>query len=128
MRLLLDTHIVLAIIDRELQERYPQWQKLLNATGVELCVSVASIWEIAIKTRLSKLKTQVPPHMIEGYLFDLEIEVLPVYAYHATTELEIDVPTRDPFDRLLIAIAQIENLRFVTDDRALADHPVTFRG
>ena len=65
--------------------------------------------------------------MIQQFLADAGIEIIPITSKHATTDLLVDVPTRDPFDRLLLAQAQIEGMRFVTVDRALADHPVTFR-
>jgi PIN domain nuclease of toxin-antitoxin system len=119
LRLLIDTHIVLAIVDRQLDQRYPVLARRFDSEGALLFVSIASLWEIAIKTRLKKLNPRVPPPLMPGYFADLEIPVLAISARH--------VPTRDPFDRLLLAQAQLEGMRFVTVDRALADHPVTFR-
>jgi PIN domain nuclease of toxin-antitoxin system len=127
VRLLVDTHIVLAIVDRQLEQRYPALARRFHAEGALLFVSIASLWEIAIKTRLKKLDPRLPPPLMPGYFANLEIPVLDITAKHATTDLEQDIPTRDPFDRLLLAQAQIEGMRFVTIDRALADHPVTFR-
>jgi len=127
MRLLLDTHIVVAILNRALTTRFPDWADVIEAPGTQLAVSVASIWEIAMKTRLGKLVPRLPPQEIEGYLVELGVEVLPVTAAHATVEVSPDVATRDPFDRILVATAIVEGLRFVTADQLLADHPVTFR-
>jgi PIN domain nuclease of toxin-antitoxin system len=127
LRLLIDTHIVLAIVDRQLDQRYPVLARRFDSEGALLFVSIASLWEIAIKTRLKKLNPRVPPPLMPGYFADLEIPVLAISARHATANLEHNVPTRDPFDRLLLAQAQLEGMRFVTVDRALADHPVTFR-
>jgi PIN domain nuclease of toxin-antitoxin system len=127
MRLLLDTHIVLSHLRDELTQDYPFAAPLLASPDAQLVVSVASIWEIAIKSRLGKLECPVDPEDMERFLTEAGFVVLPINAYHATAELDIDVPTRDPFDRLLVAIAQVELMRFVTADTALADHPVTFR-
>ena len=127
MKLLLDTHIVLAIIWRDLDDRYPHWAKMIQGAPSQSFVSVVSLWEIAIKTRAEKLDPQIPLSAIEGYLEELGFPILPISAAHVTKTIVPDIPTRDPFDRLLVAIAQTESMRLVTVDRALADHPVTFR-
>lgn len=127
MTLLLDTHIVLAIIWRELGERYPQWVDVIQEAPSEVAISSASLWEIAIKTRAEKLDPQIPLGEIEDFLLQLGFMILPISATHVMTKIVPDLSTRDPFDRLLVAIAQSEGLRLVTADRALVDHPVTFR-
>ncbi|MFM9973102.1 MAG: type II toxin-antitoxin system VapC family toxin [Beijerinckiaceae bacterium] len=127
MKLLLDTHFVLAFVDKKLEERFPQFANLLVSEDAELSVSVASIWEIAIKTRLKKLDPRIDPSDMPSYLAHIGIEILGMTVAHATAEVQPEPLTRDPFDRLLLAQAQIEGMRFVTVDRALADHPVTFR-
>lgn len=126
MRLLLDTHIVLAMVDHALDSRYPQWAPMLEDPAVQLNVSVASLWEIAIKFRIGKLDSRIAPELIDDYLRTLGVVVLPVAARHATLPLASDIPIRDPFDRLLVAVAQSEGLRFITADPALVSHPVTF--
>jgi PIN domain nuclease of toxin-antitoxin system len=127
VRLLFDTHFVISLVDRDLEERYPEFARVLAEKKPVLAVSVASIWEIAIKTRLKKLDPRIAPTLIPSYLTDLGISIIDVTSAHATANIDPDVPTRDPFDRLLLAQAQIEGMRFVTVDRALAYHPVTFR-
>ena len=127
MKLLIDTHIVLSIIDRKLELKYPQLARRIQTESALLFVSIASLWEITIKTRLKKLDPRLPPALMSGYFADLGIPILAITAEHATADLRQDVPTRDPFDRLLLAQAQIEGMRFVTADSKLADHPVTFR-
>jgi PIN domain nuclease of toxin-antitoxin system len=99
----------------------------LIAENPTLIVSIASIWELSIKSRLKKIDLRVPPAQLPSLLNELGIGLLAIQPEHVTAAINPDVPTRDPFDRLLIAQAQLENLRFVTVDRALADHPVTFR-
>ncbi len=92
-----------------------------------LAVSVVSIWEIAIKQELGKLPRALRPDTIAPLMRAQGAVVLDVTESHAAHLLYPLPPTRDPFDRLLLAQAQIEGMRFVTVDRALADHPVTFR-
>jgi PIN domain nuclease of toxin-antitoxin system len=127
VKLLIDTHILIAILDGDLSAAYPDLSRRIKSANLPMAVSIASIWEIAIKTRLQKLKPRVPPPLIPQFLSEAGIEVIPITFAHAITDLLVDVPTRDPFDRLLLAQAQIEGMRFVTVDKALADHPVTFR-
>jgi PIN domain nuclease of toxin-antitoxin system len=127
VRLLLDTHVVLAIIWRELDMRFPQWAAMINDAPSRAFISVASLWEIAIKTRADKLDPQIPLAQIEDYLVQLGFPILPISAAHAIARAQPEPTTRDPFDRLLVAIAQHERMHLVTIDRALADHPVTLR-
>jgi PIN domain nuclease of toxin-antitoxin system len=124
VRYLLDTHVVLAIIWRDVESRYPRWAELL-ADPSNCAVSTASLWEISIKTQAQKLDPQIPLNKIEGYLAALGFAILPILASHATAQAQPEPATRDPFDRALLAIAQLEGLRFVTADRSLAGHPAT---
>lgn len=127
MRLLLDTHIILAIVDKVLPDRFPAIAKVIVARGVVNVVSVASIWEIAIKTRLGKLVPALPVAVIPGYLQSIGTIILPVGISHVTAAADPEPETRDPFDRLLLAQCQVEGLKLVTVDRALADHPAALQ-
>jgi PIN domain nuclease of toxin-antitoxin system len=123
MRLLLDTHIVISHLRNDLDRDYPFAFELVADSRNAVAVSVATIWEIGIKSRLKKLECPVDLDDLEKSGF----VVLPVLSLHTVVEIHPDIPTRDPFDRLLVAIARTEGMRLVTVDRALADHPVTFR-
>jgi PIN domain nuclease of toxin-antitoxin system len=124
--LLLDSHYIVAIVDLSLQERFPAFYRFMIAQNPKMLVSVASIWELSIKSRLKKLDLRVAPADLPSFLGDLQIDLLAIKPAHATATIHPDVPTRDPFDRLLIAQAQIEGLRLVTADRALAGHPAVW--
>lgn len=124
MRLLLDSHILIAIAERKTEALPAQIRALLEQHGVEFIVSVASLWEIAIKFRLGKLPMTVPPEDLPELITGLGFELLPIFVPHAIAAVEPEPPTRDPFDRLLLAQCKIEGLRLATIDRALIDHPL----
>lgn len=68
-------------------------------------VSIASLWEIAIKIRLGKLSIKFPFEKFATYLSDNEIELLPISLEHLLQLLNLDLHHRDPFERLIIAQA-----------------------
>lgn len=123
MRLLVDTHVVLALNRGELKKRYPRLASLLNAHGNDLFVSVASIWEIAIKARIGKLDPGVPAGELEALAQAGGLAILPIIAAHAVADLSPEPPTRDPFDRMLLAQCAVEDMQLVTVDHPLAWRP-----
>ncbi len=125
MKVLLDTHVVLAVLRRRLADEFPHFALLLSQNGADASASVASLWEIAIKTRLGKLDAGIPLEAVVGFLKTSGIGLLPIEPAHVIAELDPLPPTRDPFDRLLLAQCQVENLRLLTIDRALVGHPLT---
>ncbi len=127
MKLLLDTHIVIWTIDRSLVRRYPEIARLLQDEANSSYVSAASLWEINIKVGIRKLDIDIKTAKIPDFLMSQGLYQLGIAAEHALHDVTPEPPTRDPFDRLLLAQAQIEGMRFVTADSKLADHPVTFR-
>lgn len=127
MTLLLDTHMLLASVREELAQQYPKHAVLVEEAEGPVFVSVASIWEIAIKNRLGKLQLPFPLDAISGYVSEAGFSVLPVELRHVLTEIEPIPATRDPFDRLLLAQCKVDRMRLVTIDRALADHPLAAR-
>ncbi len=127
MKLLLDTHIALSVIERSLSVKFPQFATVIRSTETNNYVSVVSLWEIAIKVRLGKLQSRVALAELPTVLKLQSISLLMMKSEHAVGEAIPEPPTRDPFDRMLVTQAQIEGMRLVTIDRALADHPVTFR-
>jgi PIN domain nuclease of toxin-antitoxin system len=79
----------------------------------DVYVSAASAWEIAIKTALGKLRTtrRAVDAVVEGGFLEL-----PIVFEHAEAVLQLPPHHRDPFDRLLIAVARLEDLTVVTSD------------
>jgi PIN domain nuclease of toxin-antitoxin system len=127
MRLLLDTHILLAILDKRTETFASSMRRLIAEPGGEFYVSVASLWEIAIKWRLGKLRLTPALHMLPDLLGGLGIELLAINEHHVLAAVEPEPLTRDPFDRLLLAQCQVEGLRLVTIDRALVSHAMAVK-
>ncbi|HEY4941531.1 MAG TPA: type II toxin-antitoxin system VapC family toxin [Rhizomicrobium sp.] len=127
MRLLLDSNIVVPLTRHEVDRLNVKIRSLLTQDGNEFVVSVVSLWEIAIKTRIGKLAADIALADLPAYLTGLGYSLLPIDEDHALAELADDPLTRDPFDRMLLAQCQIEGLKLVTADRALVDHPLAWR-
>lgn len=124
MRLLLDTHIVLALLQQGDAPLSANTLRMLRDPASALRGSVATLWEIAIKHRLGKLRLTFPLDALPRLLKELGAEIVEINELHALAEVFPEPPTRDPFDRLLLAQCQIEGFRLVTLDRALAGHPL----
>jgi PIN domain nuclease of toxin-antitoxin system len=127
MRLLLDTHILLALASRTIHELGSAPAAAVTSSENQSFASAASLWEIAIKTRIGKLKPALAPDRMPAYFRSLGLTLLVVDHVHAVTAADPEPPTRDPFDRLLLSQCLVENLRLVTLDRALAAHPLAWR-
>ncbi len=127
MKLLLDTHVFLALIGDGAASLPAAIAGLLRDGGHAHHLSAASLWEIAIKPRLGKLRLTLELGALPELLDRLGIKIVPIDANHALASAEPEPATRDPFDRMLLAQCQVEGLRLVTTDRALAAHPLTAR-
>ena len=111
MRLVLDTHTLIWWDDDRLPRRVTA--TIQNADAV--FVSAVTAWEIAIKTALGKL---VARGTVEDVLTDYGFSSLPISVRHADAVRRLAPHHRDPFDLLLIAQAQTEDLAIVTRDPA----------
>ena len=125
MRVLLDTHILIAIARNELATRFPSVDSLLTSAHSESFASVASLWEIAIKSRLGKLDPGAPLDQLASIFESYGFAVLDITRHHAVAFVEPEPFTRDPFDRMLLAQCKVEGMRLVTLDRALVNHPLS---
>ncbi len=116
MRLLLDTHIFLWVITGNSALKSPARRIIEGADQVY--VSAASIWEIAIKSRLGKIDAELGG-LVEAIEASGLVE-LPVRAMHTAGVAKLSLHHTDPFDRMLIAQAIAEPLRLLTADAMLA--------
>ncbi len=122
MKLLLDTHVFLwwALEEDRLPGRVAE---LVQDRGTDLLFSVASVWEAALKIdRLGLL--QDFEILLERAMRYFRLSILPVEMRHVLVSARLPVHHRDPFDRLLVAQAIVEDLPIVTGDAAIARYPV----
>lgn len=127
MRLLLDTNILVPVVDGTGRDLPRAIVRALARDDVELWASVASIWEVALKHRLRKLPLPCPLPDWPPALHSLNIIVMPIRTAHVIAAPEPALRTKDLFDRLLVAICAVENMRLVTRDRELRGHPLAWR-
>ncbi len=119
MRLLLDTHVLLWWIgDEPLSEAA---DREIRAARNVICVSAVSGAEIGVKTAVGKLRT---PDDLKGQLRRHRFTPLPVTLEHGLQVGKLPLHHNDPFDRLLVAQAQLENLTIVTRDTRIARYDV----
>ncbi|HWI85170.1 MAG TPA: type II toxin-antitoxin system VapC family toxin [Sphingomonas sp.] len=113
MRLLLDTHILLWWFNDDPKLR-PRLRQFIAEPGHDVLVSLASLWEIAIKRQLGKMEASAPE--IAGRLAEQQFELLPIGVDHLTVIEAMPRHHGDPFDHLLIAQAMIKQAAIVTID------------
>lgn len=117
MRLLLDTHALLWWLSDD--DALPaSAKKVISDKRNQILVSSASAWEITTKFRLGRLPAAVTlVHDFAGYLRGERFEVLPVSLEHGVRAGLLPGPHRDPFDRMLIAQAQAENVAIISNEK-----------
>lgn len=120
MRLLLDTHSFLWFAQGDPKLSKSAQELISNATN-RVYVSVVSAWEISIKYGLGKLRLPDPPEIFFPKVVELaKFEVIPVGLNHVLAVHKLPAHHRDPFDRLLIAQCQAEDLAIVSVDAAFS--------
>lgn len=127
MRLLLDTHVLIAVIEERPGPLKGAMHGLLTGAEADLYASVASLWEIAIKVGLGKLTVGPALKLLPAIIERMSLRIIDINRHHVLTVVEPPPATRDPFDRLLLAQCVVENLRLVTTDSALTAHPLAWR-
>lgn len=120
MKLLLDTHAALWWLsdDRRLGATSTN---LLDDASNEVLLSAAVVWEVAIKRSLGKLQA---PDGLASILTGAGVNALPITIAHADTTAQLDRHHRDPFDRMLVAQATVEQAVLVSNDQALLPYGV----
>jgi PIN domain nuclease of toxin-antitoxin system len=118
MNVLLDTHTFLWFIANDLRLS-SQAQALIQDSGNRRLLSMASLWEIAIKISLGKLTLAQPfDQFIPRQLQLNQIEILAIELPHLAAVVAMPFHHRDPFDRLMAAQCQIEALPIISADPA----------
>ncbi len=124
MNLLLDTHVALwAIVD---SPRLSQKARdLIESPRATVWVSVASLWEIAIKHGLGRGDMPVAAAEAARYFQDSGYRTLSIDPEHAVTIQDLPAIHQDPFDRMLVAQALTEPMRLLTADTQIAKYSDT---
>ncbi len=119
MNLLLDTHIALwAITDSpKLSQKA---RELIESPKTTIWISVASLWEIAIKYSLGRGDMPISSQQALSYFRESGYRFLAVEAEHAVAVEELPTHHQDPFDRILVAQALVEPMRLMTHDSLVA--------
>ena len=116
MKLLLDTHILLWLM-QDAPQLGPAARRLIDQAE-SVHVSSVSLWEIAIKRSLGKLRLN--PDALDDHLAASAVQPLAVSWAHARQLRALPAHHGDPFDRMLVAQAMSEPLHLLTHDAALA--------
>lgn len=122
--LLLDTHALLWWLLDSPELSGPARAAIGNGRQ-RVLVSAASAWELSTKFRLGKLPQaeDIVSHLT-GYLRKQRFDTLPISVEHALAAGRLPGPHRDPFDRMLMAQAQLDRLQVVTADPVFSDYAV----
>jgi PIN domain nuclease of toxin-antitoxin system len=114
--LLLDSHTLLWAVDDPTRIGLKAVLELQDGAN-DLLLSAATIWEIAIKVGLGKLSlSKSYRDWMNQAVTDLGVEILPITVSYADVQATLPNHHRDPFDRLLIAQCQVENVPIVSND------------
>ncbi len=124
MRVLLDTHTFIwwDTTPHHLSEHV---RLLCQNASNQLVLSVASVWKMAIKIQLGKLRLDKPLAAMIGEQQQVnQLEILPIALSHALAVEALLPIHKDPFDRLLIAQAQVEGIPLLSRDAVFANYPI----
>jgi len=120
MRFLLDTHVLLWWLMDHPKLGASARGAIADAHN-EIYVSAASGWEISIKRKVGKLRA---PDDLESRIAADGFRLLPISFRHAEQAGALPLLHNDPFDRMLIAQAEIENLTLITNDQQITRYEV----
>jgi PIN domain nuclease of toxin-antitoxin system len=119
--LIVDTHAALWFLDGD-SRLSSTARDLIEDDRVERRLSAVSVWEVAVKNSLGKLRASSNFHQL---LYEQGLSALPVTDAHALRIAGLPFHHRDPFDRMLVAQAQAENMSIVSKDEILRAYDVT---
>jgi len=123
MNFLLDTHAFIWFFNGDTQLSESAIRLITNAEN-KCFLSIASIWEIGIKTSLGKLELRGDLAEMAGFMKAGAITLLPIELRHIQRLQTLPFHHRDPFDRLLIAQALTENLTLISRDGIFSQYSV----
>jgi PIN domain nuclease of toxin-antitoxin system len=125
VRLLLDSHTLIWAVDNPPQLGQRAIAALQSPTN-QLLISAGTIWELGIKTGIGKLVLSLPYRQwMSQAIIDLDLEMLPLNVEYAAAQATLPMHHKDPFDRLLVAQAQVEKITLVSCDLILDQYGIS---
>ena len=118
---IIDTHILLWLLS-EPEKLSVQARRILQED--DLCVSMASLWEIAIKQSNGKLELPFSPEELYAICVERDIQVKQILPHHLNQLRTLPKIHNDPFDRLIICQALTEDIEILTKDSLILKYPV----
>ena len=123
--LFLDTHTFIWYSEDD--PKLPESIKIEIETADRVYISIASLWEIAIKLSIGKLSLRSNYESIESSIDPAEIILLPISFVDTVRVINLQLHPRDPFDRILIAQAINNSLTLVSCETAFTAYPIQLR-
>ena len=126
MDYLLDTHTVLWFFNGNKTSLSDTAKNIIQSQQYIKFVSMVSVWEVGIKINIGKL---VFPQNTNGFVHQIQkngFELLPINASHIAAIEQLPLIHRDPFDRLLVATAIVEQMGLLSCDANIKQYPVNY--
>jgi len=115
MQYLIDTHVFLWFVSSA-KELSQTARTLIEDGQNEIFISIASLWEISIKTAIGKLAINGNYESVIDDVNDNSIQILPINFAHTVEQNRLPFHHRDPFDRIIVSQAIVENMNFISAD------------
>jgi PIN domain nuclease of toxin-antitoxin system len=116
MQYLIDTHVFLWFV-----ENAKELSKIAKTTiedeNNEIFLSIASLWEISIKTAIGKLTIKGKYESVIDDVIDNAIQILPINFAHTVEQNQLPFHHRDPFDRIIVSQAMVENMNLISNEQ-----------
>ncbi len=123
MRYLADTHVLIWSW-RDPEKLSRRARKILEDGESEIWLSIASVWEMTIKSGIGKLDLEMSIAEFAKAQMQDGLQLLPIRLSHAERLAELPLHHRDPFDRMLIAQSDVEGFTVITSDGAFGDYEI----
>ncbi|MBS1797778.1 MAG: type II toxin-antitoxin system VapC family toxin [Acidobacteria bacterium] len=121
MQYLVDTHVFLWFVGNA-KELSKTAQGVIEDGNNEIFISIASLWEISIKTALGKLSIKGNYESVIDDITDNSIQILPINFPHTVEQNRLPFHHRDPFDRIIVSQAIVEKMNLISADTVFDDY------
>ncbi len=126
MQILIDTQILIWFLEGN-NLLSPNRCRIISSSQNKIFVSLASLWEIAIKISIGKLTLSKPLADVIEQISKENIEILNISPKHILQVSTLPLHHRDPFDRIIIVQSQVENLDLMTEDAEFGKYGISLK-